>query len=308
MSFIYKADPVRGPIWARLFAERLPEMPFFLWPEVGDPQAVRFLAAWQPPEDILGSFPQLEILFSVGAGVDQFDLTRLPPDLPVVRMIEPGLEAGMVEYVTLAVLALHRDFPLYRAQQQARVWSAAHFPPARQRQVGVMGLGVLGRAALARLKTFGFKLSGWSRSPHEIAGVACHAGIAALPQFLAGCDILVCLLPLTAETRGLLDRRLFDSLPRGAALVNVGRGQHLVDEDLLAALEDGQLSGAILDVMEPEPPRLDHPFWSHPRIWLTPHIASMTQPETAVEAVIANLRRHARGEKLEGLVDRTSGY
>lgn len=308
MSFVYKADPVRGAAWARLFAERMPELPFHVWPETGDPAAVRFLAAWQPPADILGTFPKLEVLFSVGAGVDQFDFAQLPPELPVVRMVEPGLEAGMVEYVTLAVLALHRDFPLYRTQQQARVWNTVHFPPAARRRVGVMGLGVLGVAALQRLRTFGFPLSGWSRSPREIAGVDCHAGADGLPRFLAGCDILVCLLPLTAETRGILDRRLFSALPRGAGLVNVGRGGHLVDADLLGALEEGQLSAAILDVAEPEPPPPEHPFWTHPRIWLTPHIASMTQPETAVEAILANLHRHARGEALHGLVDRGAGY
>ncbi|MBX6745055.1 MAG: glyoxylate/hydroxypyruvate reductase A [Acetobacteraceae bacterium] len=308
MSIVYKADPTRGAVWARLFAERMPEMPFHLWPETGDPAAVRYLVAWQPPADIMGTFPNLEVLFSVGAGADQFDLSHLPSGLPVVRMIEPGLVSGMVEYVTLAVLALHRDFPLYREQQQARVWNALPVRLAPTRRVGVMGLGVLGRAVLERLAGFGFALSGWSRSPRSIPGVECHAGPEALPRFLAGCEILVCLLPLTAATRGILDRRLFAALPRGAGLVNVGRGPHLVAEDLLAALEEGQISAAILDVTDPEPPPPEHPFWTHPRIWLTPHTASMTQPETAVEAVIANLRRHARGEPLQGLVDRGAGY
>jgi glyoxylate/hydroxypyruvate reductase A len=308
MSIVYKADPTRGAIWARLFGERMPELPFHLWPETGDPAAVRYLVAWQPPADISGTFPNLEILFSVGAGADQFDLSRLPPGLPVVRMVEPGLVSGMVEYVTLAVLALHRDFPLYRAQQQARLWHALPVRLAPTRRVGVMGLGVLGQAVLERLAGLGFALSGWSRSPHDIPGVECHAGPEALPRFLAGCEILVCLLPLTGATQGILDRRLFAALPRGAGIVNAGRGPHLVAEDLLAALEEGQVSAAILDVTDPEPPPPGHPFWSHPRIWLTPHTASMTQPETAVEAVIANLRRHARGERLQGLVDPSLGY
>ena len=171
-----------------------------------------------------------------------------------------------------------------------------------------MGLGVLGQAVLAQLARFGFALSGWSRSPHRIDGVECHAGMEALPDFLAGCDILVCLLPLTAQTRGILDRRLFAALPRGAGIVNVGRGPHLVADDLIAALESGHVSAAMLAVAEPEPLPQDHPFWNHPRIWLTPHVASMTQPETAVEALIANLRWHARGEALVGLVDRRRGY
>jgi glyoxylate/hydroxypyruvate reductase A len=308
MSFVYKADPARGAEWARLFAERMPDLPFHVWPDTGDPAAVRFLAVWQPPEQPLRQFPNLELLFSTGAGVDQLDFTALPPDLPVVRMVEPGIVGGMVEYVTLSVLALHRDFPAYREQQGREEWHPIRVRPASTRRVGVMGLGLLGRAVLERLASFGFVLSGWSRSPREIPGVACHAGEAALPAFLGGCDILVCLLPLTAETRGILNRQLFAGLPQGAGLVNVGRGGHLVEEDLLAALEGGQLSAAMLDVAEPEPLPPGHPFWRHPRIWLTPHIASMTQPETAVEAVIANLRRHARGEPLLGLVDRRRGY
>jgi glyoxylate/hydroxypyruvate reductase A len=308
MSFVYKADPARGAEWARLFAERMPDLPFHIWPETGDPAAVRFLAAWEPPADPLALFPKLELLFSTGAGVDQFDFSALPPQLPVVRMVEPGLVEGMVEYVTLSVLALHRDLPAYREQQAKERWRAIRVRPAASRRVGVMGLGVLGQAVLERLAGFGFALSGWSRSPREIAGVTCHAGLGSLPEFLGGCDILVCLLPLTAETRGILDRRLFAALPRGAGLVNVGRGPHLVAADLLAALDGGQLSAALLDVTEPEPLPPGHPFWRHPRIWLTPHIASMTQPETAVEAVIANLRRHARGEPLLGRVDRGRGY
>lgn len=308
MSFVYKADPVRGAEWARLFAERRPDLPFHVWPETGDPAAVRFLAAWQPPPDITTAFPNLEVLFSVGAGVDQFDLGALPPELPVVRMVEPGIVGGMVEYVTFAVLALHRDLPAYLEQQRRGVWQPIRVWPASRRRVGVLGLGELARAVLARLAGFGFVLSGWSRTRRDITGVDCHAGAEGLPAFLSACGILVCLLPLTAGTRGVLNRQLFAALPEGAALVNVGRGGHLVQQDLLEALEAGRLSAAVLDVAEPEPLPAGHPFWTHPRIWLTPHIASMTQPETAVEAVLANLERHARGERMHGLVDRALGY
>lgn len=308
MGFVYKADPTRGAEWARLFRERMPELPFHVWPDTGNPAAVRFLATWRPPADVASLFPNLELLFSSGAGVDQFDMAALPPGLALVRMVEPGIIHAMVEYATLSVLALHRDFPAYREQQRAATWREIRVRPASTRRVGVMGLGVLGRAVLERLSAFGFALSGWSRSARTIPGVACHAGAGALPDFLAACDILVCLLPLTPETRGILDRRLFATLPRGAGLVNAGRGPHLVADDLLAALEDGQVSAALLDVADPEPLPPEHPFWRHPRIWLTPHIASQTQPETAVEAVIANLRRHAAGEPLVGVVDRGRGY
>lgn len=307
MAFLYKSEAARGAVWARIFAERAPELTFRIWPDVGDPAEVRFMAAWQPPDDI-ARFRNLELLFCVGAGVDQLDLAALPPDLPVVRMIEPGLAAGMAEYVCWAVLSLQRGMVGGLERQRRGVWRAQPIWPAAACRVGVMGLGVLGRAALRQLAGFGYPLSGWSRTPHDLPGVACHAGAAELPAFLAGCDVLVCLLPLTSETHGILNADLFAQLPRGAAMVNAGRGAHLAIADLLAALDSGQLSAAILDVTDPEPPQAGHALWTHPRIWLTPHIASSTAGEGGAEAVLANLQRHARGLAPIGLVDRSRGY
>lgn len=308
MALLYMADPVRGDVWRRVLAERAPELDVRVWPDVGNPAEIRWLVAWEGPADPLAAFPALEIVFSVGAGVDQFDLTRIPPHVAVVRMIEPGIAEGMIEYAAMAVLALHRDLPAYIDQQRRHRWQPILARPATERRVGVMGLGRLGRAVLERLAPFGFPLAGWNRSPRDLPGVESFAGAASLPAFLARTDILVCLLPLTDETRGVLDRRLFAGLPKGASLVNVGRGGHLVADDLLAALDDGTLSAAVLDVTEPEPMPADHPFWSHPRILLTPHVASQTRPETAALAVLDNLRRHAAGEPLTGLVDRARGY
>jgi glyoxylate/hydroxypyruvate reductase A len=305
--FLYKADPVRGAEWAAWFARKAPQLAFRLWPLEDDPARVRYLAAWEPPED-LARFPNLELVFSVGAGIDQFDTGRVPPHVPVVRMVEPGITDGMVEYVTLAVLAIHRDWLAYREQQREGAWHPLRVRTAASRRVGVLGLGVLGRAVLARLQAFGFPCAGWSASQHTIAGVDCHAGPAALPAFLARTDILVCLLPLTPATRGILDARLFAALPAGAAVINCGRGGHLVQDDLLAALDSRHLSSAVLDVCEPEPLPAGHPFRTHPRIMLTPHIASMTQPETAVDAVLENLRRHHAGETLHGAIERGRGY
>lgn len=306
-TFVYKADPVRGAEWRRLFAELAPQIDFRIWPDVGDPSQVRYLAAWLPPDD-LHAYTGLEVLFSVGAGVDQFDLQALPANLPLVRMVEPGIVAGMVEYVTLAVLSIHRDWQAYAAQQRAETWRALPVRPASSRRVGVLGLGVLPRAVLAQLGSLGFPCSAWSRSRHEVDGVECHAGAAALPGFLARCDILVCLLPLTEETRGILDRSLFRQLPPGAALVHAGRGGHLVQDDLLAALDEGSLAQAVLDVCEPEPLPPGHPLWRHPRVTLTPHVASMTQPASAVRAVLDNLALHQAGRPLAGLVQRLRGY
>lgn len=308
MSFLYKSDPVRGAVWAQRFAQQLPELPFRIWPDMPDPREVRFLAAWEPPADLATRFPNLEMLFSTGAGVDQFDFSVIPESLPVVRMVESGIVNGMVEYATLAVLSLHRDWNIYHQQQQEGRWQAHRVYPASSRRVGVLGLGTLGQAVLQKLRGFGFACAGWSRSAHEIDGVECHSGADGLQAFLRCTDILICLLPLTEQTRGILSLPLFEQLPTGACLINVGRGAHLVQDDLLRALDNGQISRAVLDVCDPEPLPAGHPLWSHPQVLLTPHIASMTQPETAVDVVIDNLRRHRQGQPLIGLVDRVSGY
>jgi len=308
MAFLYKGPAQRGAVWAEQFARRMPQLPFWTWPEVVNPDQVRFLAAWEPPPRLAETLPSLEILFSVGAGVDQFDFSALPPELTVVRMVEPGLTACMCEYVSWAVLSLHRDMPLYLDQQRRSQWKDHPVRPASTRRVGVMGMGMLGRAALAQLRLLGFDCAGWNRSRRNEPGVRCYSGEAELDEFLARTDILVCMLPLTPETRGILGRRVLGALPEGACLVNAARGGHLVEADLLAALESGRLSAAVLDVCEPEPPPQGHPFWSHPRIWLTPHVASATQSETAAEALLDNLRRHDAGLPLEGVVDRSQGY
>lgn len=307
-SFVYKADPVRGRLWAEVFRRETPTIDFRLWPDIGDAARVHYLAAWEPPHDIAERFPQLKLLFSSGAGVDQFDFSRLPPDLPVVRMVEPGIIRGMVEYVTHAVLDLHRDMPAYRRAQQRAQWQPLPVRTAAERRVGVLGLGSLGQAVLAQLAGFGFDCAGWSRSQHVIEGVRCLSGAEGLSELLAHSEILVCLLPLTDETRGFLNAALFERMPRGAALVHVGRGPQLVVADLLAALETGHLAEAVLDVTDPEPLPAAHPLWSHAQVRITPHIASMTQPASAARVVVENLRRFERGEPLVGLVDRARGY
>jgi glyoxylate/hydroxypyruvate reductase len=308
MALLYKADPVRGAEWKALIATKKPDLPVHVWPETGDAASIRYLAVWEPPEDMAARFPQAKIVFSVGAGVDQFDFSALPAHVPLVRMLDPGITEGMVEYVTLAVLALHRNLVDYIADKGAERWSAIRLVPAQKRRVGILGLGQLGEAAFRKLAGFGFSMSGWSRSPRVIGGTTCHAGMGALPDFLAGCDILVCLLPLTEQTRGMLNADLFRQMPRGAALVNAGRGGHLNQDDLLAALRSDQLSSAFLDVTDPEPLPKGHPLWTHPRVILTPHVASMTRPETAVDFVLETIERHKAGLPLRGVVDRKRGY
>ena len=308
MALLYKADPARGEQWQALFAEHAPEIEWRAWPDIGDPADIHYLAAWQAPDNLEQTLPNLKVLFALSAGVDQLDLDRLPSSLPVVRLLDPGITQGMCEYACFSVLGLHRDMPRYRQQQAEGTWQAHRLVPAAKRRVGVMGLGLQARHILSSLQPFGFALSGWARSEHRIEGVECFAGDGQLPAFLAGCDILLCVLPLTEKTEGILDRALFAQLPAGAALVNMGRGAHLVEDDLLEALASGQLSAAVVDVLREEPAAADHPFWKHPNIVVTPHIAAMTQPESAFPVLLENIRRFERGETMLGQVDHGQGY
>lgn len=307
-TFLYMADAERGRRWGELFRRDAPTLDFRLWPDVGDPAQVQYLATWQQPEQLAQRFPNLKLLFSTGAGVDQFNLAALPPTVSLVRMVEPGIVQGMVEYVLHAVLDMHRDRPAYRRQQAQGLWRPLPVRTAAQCRVGVLGLGSLGEAVLQALRGLGFDCAGWSRSRRSIEGVRCFAGEGERADFLGRSDILVCLLPLTDATRGLLNSALCNALPRGAALVHVGRGPQLVSADLLRALDDGRLGEAVLDVTDPEPLPVDDPLWRHPRVQITPHIASMTQPDTAAAVVLDNLRRFEAGLPLVGLVDRDKGY
>jgi len=307
-AILYVGRADRGEAWARITRAEAPEYDFRIYPEIGAPEEVAFLAAWTIPEGLAGRLPNLRAVFSVGAGVDQLDLTAIPPALPLVRMIEPGLAADIAGYAAMAALMLQRRLPDYLAQARSGTWRALAVAPIAETPVGLLGLGVLGQAAAASLGALGFPVLGWSRSPRQIPGIACHAGPEGLAALLARSRILICLLPLTVQTRGILDATLFARLPRGAGLVNLGRGGHLVEPDLLAALESGQIAAAVLDVFATEPLPADHPFWVHPRVIVTPHIGAVTANEGGYAALLANIRRFERGERLEGEIDRTREY
>ena len=285
MALFVNIDTARGARLRRLLQADNPDQQIFLQDEDHDPAAIRHILTWQVPQD-LDRYPGLVTVFSVGAGVDQFLGTTLPEGVRLVRLISPGLTAMMQEYVTMAVLGLHRHLPAYIDQRARQVWQMVDIPPpASHRRVGVMGLGELGRASLAALRPFGFQLSGWARSAHQIDGVDCFHGAEGLDAFLRDLDFLICLLPLTPETEGILNADLFARLPKGAHLVQTGRGRQLVQDDLLAALDSGQIAAAVLDVTDPEPLPAGHSFWTDPRIMLTPHIACITQVEALAPAL-----------------------
>ncbi|CAH1679656.1 Glyoxylate/hydroxypyruvate reductase A [Hyphomicrobiales bacterium] len=307
MTFLFNSTDERARVFAARFAEELPDIRFIRSNEPYDPAEICYLITWTAPDD-LDRFSNLEILFSIGAGIDQMNTDSLPEGVLLVRMVEEGITRMMQEYVTLGVLALHRQWPLYIAQQKAAHWEPYDLVSAPDRRIGVLGLGMMGSAVIERLKPFGFPISGWSRSPRTIDGIRCLHGAAGLSILLAETDILICLLPLTPETAGILDAGVFAQLPAGASLVHVGRGQHLDQTALLDALDSGHLSGAVLDVTDPEPLPADHRLWRHPKVILTPHIASKVEAEPAARAVIENLRRHRSGLPPIGLVDRGRGY
>lgn len=307
MAFLFNSDTARAAIFRQAFARELPDLEFYHSSECFEPEKIRYLIAWNAPDD-LSRFCNLEMLFSIGAGIDQLKPETIPGHVKLVRMVEQGIVRMMQEYVVLGVLTLHREMLAYRQQQSRGVWQALATPQAPDRRVGFLGLGTLAQAAIDRLKPFGFPLAGWSRSNKKIESVTCFHGDGQLGDFLRGTDILVCLLPLTEQTSGILNAQLFSRLPTGARLLHVGRGPQLDQGALIEALDSGRLAAAMLDVTEPEPLPEDHPLWSHPKVIITPHIASVTQPHTAAQSVIENIRRHRAGRNPIGLVDRTLGY
>ncbi len=309
MVMIMKPDLEHARSWNDVFRDAMPERECRDWAAPGDKADIEYAFVWAPPPGALRTFSNLKCIFSIGAGVDHLlKDPDLPDGVPIVRMVEPELTQGMTEYVTMHVLRYHREVPALEQQQRDRVWHELIAPTAPSRKVGLLGLGVLGQDSARVLHALKFDLACWSRTPKRVEGVQSFHGAEGLDAFLARTEILVCLLPLTPETEGILNRDLFAKLPRGACLINAGRGGHQVEDDILEALASGQLAGATLDVFRTEPLPADSPFWAHPKVTLTPHIASVTQQVSAIEHVVANIRRIEAGEAPLNTVDRDMGY
>lgn len=309
MRILFQSDTDDPDPWRIALARSLPGVDLRVWPEVGRAQEIDYALVWRPPAGMLKSLPRLKAILSLGAGVDHiFSDPDLPRGIPITRMVDAGLAAQMSEYALYGVLHFHRHMDGYAEQQRRGQWRQLPAVPPHQRTVGVLGLGVLGADFAGKAAALGFKVLGWSRLPKAVAAIEALHGEAGFEQFLSRTDLLVNFLPLTPQTQRILDARTFARLPRGACLINIARGAHLVEPDLLAALDSGQLAGAMLDVFSREPLPADHPFWRHPRVLITPHIAGQAIAELMVEQVVDNIRRIERGDPPLGLVDPARGY
>jgi glyoxylate/hydroxypyruvate reductase A len=313
MNILYHmADDDPAP-WLSDLAAYLPQARVRVW-QAGDREPADYALVWKPPLELLQHRPGLKAVFNLGAGVDAIlDLLNrhpdlLPPHVPLIRIEDAGMGAQMAEYVNLAVVRHFRRMNDYARQQQSGIWQPLAPRVRSGHHIGVMGMGALGAHVAASLAAAGFPVRGWSRGPKQVDGVQCHHGDEGLDRFLNGLQVMINLLPLTADTGNILDRRLFAKLARGAQLINVARGAHLVDEDLLSALADGQLAAATLDVFRQEPLPASHPFWREPRIEITPHVSAVTQRTESVQQIAAKINALERGAAVAGIVDPILGY
>jgi len=285
----------------------LPQAQFHLWPQGRDEQH-DLAVCWKPPADF---FPgrKFKAIFNMGAGVDALLLDpTLPADTPIYRLEDAGMAAQMEEYVAWAALTYLRNLDVYARQERRSEWKQLEPRPRGSYPVGIMGLGLLGQRVARYLRQMGFTVRGWNRSERNIEGVQCYAGEGRLGEFLAGTQMLVCMLPLTPETRGVLNRKLLLQLPKGASLVSIGRGLHLVQEDLIALLDSGHLAGATLDVVPQEPLPAENPLWKHELVTITPHISAQTVLAESMRQIAGKIAAFARGEPVSGLIDRAKGY
>ena len=293
--------------WETELRPLFPELDWRVGPET-DPGGVQAALVWKPPHGSLARFPDLRLIQGLGMGVDYLFEDPTLPDVPIARLVDDNLISQMSEYVCLAVLRQHRRAGDYARLQVGERWEPLPAPDTREATVGILGLGTIGMDTAPKLQALGFPVIGWSRTPKTLPGVDCYTGDEGLRAFLGRSRFLVCLLPLTPATRDILDRETLGRLPRGAYLVNCARGQHLVEEDLLALLAEGHLAGATLDVFREEPLPAGHPFWQHPGIHITPHVAGLTNAWAAAPVVAENLRRLRDGAPLLYPVDRQRGY
>jgi glyoxylate/hydroxypyruvate reductase A len=315
MALLYLLNNWDADLWAQTMRRQGPDLDIRVWPkETGRIEDITYAVAWLPPANVLKSLPNLKVIFSLGAGVDAIlkDPT-LPDGVPIARVIDPDLTMRMSEYVVMHVLMHHRQQRRLDESQRNRIWDSFPTHAASALTVGIMGLGVMGSDSARKLAIMGFKVVGWSRTRKAIPDVECFAGPEEFDSFLQRTDILVCLLPHTPETTGIINRDLIRKLSSkgplgGPVLINAGRGKQQVESDILAALDAGELHAATLDVFETEPLPQDSAFWNHPKVTVTPHVAADSDPDTITAYVLGQIRRHQNGLPVENIIDRKRGY
>lgn len=313
MALLLHLTDVNEKAWAEGLRAALPGYPVLMRSDGYDPKAIEYILAWKPAANAFEGITNLKAIFSLGAGVDALMQHPALPDVPIVRFVDEDLTHCMSDYVIANVMMHQRLFTRQAAHQKAKIWNQLYPPASHEISVGIMGLGVLGLDAAQKLKTIGFDVSGWSRSKKDVDGVATFAGDAELDTFLARTDILVCLLPLTEETRGILNMETFKKLRRGPliggpVLINAARGGHQKEADIAAALRDGTLAAASLDVFEVEPLPKDSPLWDLENCFITPHVAAISNDRSGTRYFSQMLKDHQEGKPLRNVVDRTRGY
>ena len=306
MHITFFSKDAKPEPWVNALRQHLPEAHVDAWAPGAQP--ADYAVVWAPPQDFLDAQPRLKGIFNIGAGVDALMQLRLPAGVPVVRLDDAGMSVQMAEYVCHAVIRYFRELDLYAEEATQASWAFRRPRVRADFRVGVMGLGVLGQRVARALRGFEFPVQGWSRTPRQVEGITCHAGADGMGAFLAGSQVLVNLLPLTPDTENILNRDTLAQLRPGAYVINVARGAHLVEADLLALLDSGHLAGATLDVFRTEPLPADHPFWRHRRITVTPHTSARTLRDESIAQIAGKIRALARGEPITGVVDPARGY
>ncbi len=309
LRILFYAEGSKPDAWLAELRHAFPDAALRVWQE-GDNDPADYAVVWKPPVAMLQARPGLKAIFNLGAGVDAILAhgAALPQGVDIVRLDDAGMGVQMAEYVTYAVLRYFRRFDEFEMQARAAQWRFLKPHDKQQFSVGVLGLGVLGSQIIDAVAPFGFPLHGWSRSQKSLPGVTCHVGDAGLDAFLRASRVVVCVLPLTDATRGILCRENLLKLPQGAYVVNVARGAHVVEADLLALVQSGHLAAAMLDVFQEEPLPPSHPFWQEPRITITPHMSALTLRADSVRQIAEKMRALARGEPVAGVVDQLKGY
>ena len=308
-AIAYISRDTDGQLWKKAFEASLGPVDFRTRDNLGDKAGIEVVLAWKPPAGLIASFPNVKLIVSLGMGVDHLLADdRLPEGVPITRIMDDGLVGQMSEYALYWALRHHRDIDKYAASQRAKQWKVEDFVDTVHRRIGILGLGTIGQDTAKKFAALGFPTAGWSRTPKSLPGIETFHGPDGLARVLAQSDILINVLPLTRDTKGLLDAKVFAALPKGAYLINMARGGHVVDEALLAALDSGHLSGAALDVFNQEPLPQEHRYWTHPKVQVTPHVAGATNPRTASPGVIENIRNIRAGRPLINRVDPHSGY